>query len=174
MTKSVSMRARLGNQIGALALGLSDRIRHAAAEAADGSGETAAALVTISAKPGLTVAHLAQAVGLSHPGAVRVADRLEAKGWITRGKGEDKRQVTLWLSAEGERHAQAVLEARATLLDDVLGPLEPSDALRFAMLMSQVLGRLSDTQPANSPAICRMCNQSDCGDVACPNKKAKM
>jgi DNA-binding MarR family transcriptional regulator len=170
MTGQATLRARLSNQIGALALGLTDRLRSATANAADGSGETAAALVTIGAQPGMTVAMLAKAVGLSHPGAVRVADRLEAKGWISRGKGADKRNVTLSLTPQGQVQCDAALAARAALLDTILGPLEPSDALRFAGLMNGVLKRLAETQAPDSPAICRLCQRESCGEADCPGK----
>src|SRR3954471_5710461 len=67
---------RRANLLGAFALALADRLRAETEAAVGHSGAAAAALVTIVQFPGRTVEFLRRAVGLSHPAAVRVVDRL--------------------------------------------------------------------------------------------------
>jgi hypothetical protein len=62
--------------LGAFALALADRVRLETEESIGHTGAAAAALVTIAHFPDRTVEFLRQAVGLSHPAAVRVVDRL--------------------------------------------------------------------------------------------------
>src|SRR3954470_16045517 len=71
---------RRANMLGAFALAVADRMRAETEAAVGHSGAAAAALVMVAQFPDRTVEFLRRAVGLSHPAAVRVVDRLvEAK-----------------------------------------------------------------------------------------------
>jgi DNA-binding MarR family transcriptional regulator len=67
---------RTGNLLGALALTLADQI---------GTGSDAAALITLrNYAEGEPLELLRRALALSHPGVVRLADRLERRGLVER------------------------------------------------------------------------------------------
>src|ERR671932_595114 len=71
---------RRENMLGAYVLAVADRLRGETEAAVGHTGAAAAALVTIAHFPDWTVEQLRQAIGLSHPAAVRVVDRLGQEG----------------------------------------------------------------------------------------------
>ncbi len=82
MTESYS---RPANLLGALALAVSDRIREVTEQQADALARSEpAALVSLVHYPGQPVGVLDQTLGLTHSGAVRLSDRLEAAGLVRR------------------------------------------------------------------------------------------
>ena len=76
--------ARTANLLGAIALGLADDILETAERHVAHGGCTPAALYVIGHEPGLSIDFLARVLGMSHPGTVRLVDRLEADGLIQR------------------------------------------------------------------------------------------
>lgn len=58
-------------------------------------------LLLIEANPGVTQSRLAQAMALDRSTMVGVLDALEARGWIERRKGDDRRTNGLWLTRPG-------------------------------------------------------------------------
>ena len=78
-------------------------IQAAAEEVLDHGGETPAALIVIGYAAGLSNDMLRRIVGLSHPGAVRLVDKLVSDGLVERGPGRDGRQVALQLTKRGRR-----------------------------------------------------------------------
>ena len=76
---------RLVNLFGALAVGITDRIKKAAFDPTiPGGGETTAAIVVIGHATGLSIDELGRVLGLSHAGTVRLVDRLVAAGFAVR------------------------------------------------------------------------------------------
>ncbi len=75
---------RLINLLGALATGVADRVRGAALDGTTFGGETAAALVVVGHTPGLSINQLGRVLRLSHPGTVRLVDRLANAGHVAR------------------------------------------------------------------------------------------
>lgn len=156
----------LANQIGALALAVSDDMRIAAETAAGEAGPAAAALVLTGHAPGLSIAELAQAVALSHPGTVRLVDRLAGSGLIARQPDpKDRRSVNLYLTAAGTERAAAVQAARGLPLQALVAGLTPDET---AVLSSAVARLLAARTSGESDAlrICRLCDHERCGD--CP------
>ena len=113
---------RTANLLGALALTLSDRAAAAVQAEAGLASSDAAALVTLrNYAEGEPLALLGRALALSHPGVVRLADRLQARGLVERHRGDrDGRAVALRLTAAGRRAADAALAARADAIDAAL------------------------------------------------------
>ncbi|MDA0674285.1 MAG: MarR family transcriptional regulator, partial [Cyanobacteria bacterium] len=103
---------RTANLLGALALGLADSIQQVAATQAESGGETAAALVTLGAEPGLSLNHLRQILHLSQPGTVRLVDRLASQGLVERRSGRDGRTLALYLTPAGQARRQRILRDR--------------------------------------------------------------
>ncbi|MGH3448979.1 MAG: MarR family transcriptional regulator, partial [Nocardioidaceae bacterium] len=108
------------NLVGALAVGLGDLVSAALVDAT-GLDETAvAALLVVRARPGQSITDAATALGLTHPGAVRVVNRLEKHGLVTRGQGRDRRSRGLVLTSEGAVVSARGLAARQQALQGLL------------------------------------------------------
>jgi len=154
---------RLLNMLGALAVGLADRIAAATEETLAESATTVAALVTIAQYPCSSIEQLRHALGLSHSATVRVVDRLAARGLVTRGAAERGPAVALVPTAPGTRLAAQVLGVRRRVLREVAGEL-PAD-LREAL--ETLLDRLT-VDPEAGHRICRLCDVATCPQDRCP------
>lgn len=151
------------NLLGALALGLSDRLEGAITEAASLSASDAAALSALHHfLEAPRIDRLAQVLGLSSPGAVRLVDRLEQSGLARRQTGDDGRVTTVALTAAGRRRAEAVTRARSDLMKQALGALTPAERRQFGELAGKVLAGLI-RPPGATRWTCRLCDVVECG-----------
>lgn len=156
---------KVENVMGALALALADNLLGAAQDHGPRSAP-AAAIALVCHIPGITIEQLRQALGLSHPGAVRLVDRLVQDNLVDRDRSvHDGRAVALRLTPTGEAMAQHILEARQNALTRALASLSRADR--------QVLGHLAETMlrgmlqgVGHAFAICRLCDPAICHD--CP------
>lgn len=82
--------------------------RDFAATVADLSPGRVGILLLIEANPGLTQSRLAGAVALDRSTMVGVLHALEARGFVERRRGEDRRTNGLWLTAEGRIRVSAL------------------------------------------------------------------
>jgi DNA-binding MarR family transcriptional regulator len=168
---SAERRERQGvNLLGALALALSDRIRGAVSEAAGVSESDAVALSALHHfldSPRVDL--LAQVLGLTSSGTVRLVDRLEEAGLARRVTGADGRVTSVALTASGRRRAQAVARARVEVIEDALGPLTPSERRQFGALAGKILAGLV-RPPGATRWTCRLCDLVACGrpEGQCP------
>jgi len=167
------------NVLGALALIVTDRTADAIAAAAGQPVTDAAALSAlhhILDRP--TVDRLAQVLGLTHSGAVRLVDRLTAAGCVTREPGPDGRSLSVALTRKGERAAARVSAARAGLLSGALAELSPTERSTLHELLGRVLGALVQSKVADAPGAggwtCRLCDLTACGrpEGHCPAANA--
>ena len=85
------MTDRTANLLGVVGLAVADRIEDVARDTLGRVGETPAALVVIGHGTGLSNDGLRSILGLSHPGTVRLIDRLVADGLVERSEGKDRR-----------------------------------------------------------------------------------
>jgi DNA-binding MarR family transcriptional regulator len=163
---------RLANLVGALTLALSDRMRDVTEHAADHAAAGPSALIALSEfldHP--TVDEVRRVVGLTHSGAVRLVDRLEAQGYVTRHPGRDGRSLSVVLTAKGRRAAERVRVARASAFDSVLTVLGPDEQRSLAALSEKLLEaiteqRLRDRALDRVPPggwLCRLCDFEACG-----------
>ena len=83
----------------------------------DRSGETAAAIVVLGYAPGLSVELLRQVLDLSHPGTVRLINRLEEEGLVERRKAADGRAVALHLTRKGGALRKKLIDRRLDTLE---------------------------------------------------------
>jgi DNA-binding MarR family transcriptional regulator len=154
------------NVFGAFALMIGDDITSATAACAPEAGPAASALALLDHEPGLSIRTLAAGVGLSHAGAVRLVDRLEAEGLVERrGHDSDGRTRSLYLTTAGKKASLAVLEARDKVLARSLSVLSTEELATLGELAQRVLrARLRDLEHAYR--ICRLCGYSSCSN--CP------
>jgi DNA-binding MarR family transcriptional regulator len=157
--------ARRHNLLGAFVLAVADRIRVETENSVGHSGSAAAALVTIAHFPGRTVEFLRQAIGLSHPAAVRVVDRLVEQGLVRRRPSGPGPAVALTVTTAGRRAARAVLDVRASVVAQALPRLSAAESATLASVLEKGLAHLADT-PGST--ICRLCDQGRCRRADCP------
>lgn len=160
-------RSRTTNLLGATALAVHDLALAPAARAAGVSASGAAALVVLSAAPGLGVTELGRRVGLSQSAAARMVDSLENDRLAVRHAGPG-RQTAVRLTATGERLVGDLLAARDAPLAGLLDALDDEEHETLARLLAKLLARAYG-QVGDTDLLCRLCDRRACtaGDV-CP------
>ena len=151
------------NLLGALTLALSDRLEGAA---------TAASRLSLSDAAALSALHqfldaprvdlLAQVLGLSSSGTVRLVDRLVGAGLARRATSRDGRVTSVALTAPGRRRAESVGRSRLTLFDEALDALTPEERRQLGELTGKVLAGLV-RPPGATRWTCRLCDLDVCG-----------
>lgn len=153
---------RTGNLLGALSLAVTDRT---SAAAGDALGQSESAAVALSALHHFledpSVDLLRQVLGLTASGTVRLVDRLQDAGYVTRGPGRDGRSVSLRLTSSGRRAAERVSAARAEVLQDALSGLAPDERQALDAIVSRVLVGLM-RGPGATRWMCRLCDTTTC------------
>ena len=161
------MSERTANLLGALGLAVADRIHAVARDILQRSGETPAALVVIGYGQGPSNDRLRHVLGLSHPGAVRLVDRLVADGLVRREKAEDRRAVALHLTDKGKSVREALLAERLRAVQSVLDPLSAAERDAFGELLHRILQGLPESD-LDKRRLCRMCDDRVCTDCPVP------
>jgi DNA-binding MarR family transcriptional regulator len=170
----VASDERTAQLLGALALTLADRTGAAVEHDAGVAGSDAAALVTLrNYAEGEPLDLLRRALALSHPGVVRLADRLQARGLVERHRSaRDGRAVALRLTPAGRKAADAALAARGDAIAAALATLDPAQRRALAPMLERMLGAQTTDSDA-SLVICRMCDPDVCGHPdRCPVTQA--
>lgn len=155
------------NAVGAMAVGISDGLTSAMTGITGLDAASTAALVTVLARPGTSVADLATTLGVTHSGAVRVVARLKAAGLLVRGPGRDRRTAGLRLTDRGQALAAAALAAREDFLDGLLEVVAPEDVAGLERAVVAVSGRLPVTLE-EARRVCRFCAHEVCRGLECP------
>jgi len=158
---------RTSNLLGALALSVIDGFNAVVAPSAGYGGETPAALVTLGAEPGLSINKLRQILNLSHPGTVRLIDRLETEGLVERRSGADGRTLALFLTEAGSERRKAILSERRQQLQLALDALMPNERKQLTKLLEKMLAAMT-TSELRAFAICRLCEEEVCPGDRCP------
>lgn len=155
------------NLLGALALSLVDALNTVVTANAGSGGETPAALVTLGAEPGISINTLRQILNLSHPGTVRLIDRLETLGLVERHAGTDGRTLALFLTEAGHERRQIILAERRQQLQRAVDALTPDDLNQLTHLLEKMLTAMT-TSELRAYAICRLCEEDVCPGDRCP------
>lgn len=163
----ISGMDRTTNLLGALALAITDRIASGMKNAFDRSGESAAAIVVLGYAPGLSVEILRQVLDRSHPGTVRMIDRLEEDGLVERREAEDGRAVALHLTKKGGKLRQRLMGSRLDILEEALEGIADEERQVLGDLLAKVLTNLPETEMAKH-RICRLCSVPTCSDCPIP------
>jgi MarR family transcriptional regulator, negative regulator of the multidrug operon emrRAB len=163
------MADRLPQLLGVLALAATDRFRAASDGPLGRGGAHSAALVHLDAYPGASIQALAAVLGVSHPAAVKIADRLAADGLVERRTGTDQRVRALHLTDAGRRAAAGVLSDRAAALGDLLSVLDPAERDALEPLLERLVAGLAEDRPG-ALTVCRLCDRESCcgGATGCP------
>lgn len=158
---------RTTNLLGAMALALTDRMTSVMRDAFDRSSEMAAALVVLGYAPGMSVEVLRQVLDRSHPGTVRLIDRLEQDGLVERRGAVDGRAVALHLTRKGSKLRQKLMERRLDTLEEALQGLAADERKTLGTLLAKVLTNLPESEMAKH-RICRLCAVPTCKQCPIP------
>lgn len=173
------MRNRLGNLVAALATGVADEQRRATAEATGLTDSGVAAVISLAQfLDGARIGDLAQVLGLSHSGAVRLVSQLVEDRVVRRIALGDGREVGIRLTARGRRLAERAAEARAAAVEAALAGLDQRqrhalEDLLDTLVNAHAQARLDRRAQGHQPPaawLCRTCDLAACGraDGRCP------
>lgn len=158
---------RTANLLGVVGLAVADRIEETARDILNHIGETPAALVVIGYGSGLSNDELRRILGLSHPGTVRLVDRLVADGLVERREGRDKRAIALHLCERGMAVREELLQGRLAAIRPLLTPLSSAEQETLGALLHKVLSSM-ETTATERRTLCRLCDNRVCTDCPIP------
>ena len=158
---------RTANLLGAVGLAVADRIEGTAREILNHAGETPAALVVIGYGLGPSNDQLRRVLGLSHPGSVRLVDRLVVDGLVERREGRDRRAVALYLTERGLALRETLLQGRLAVIKPLLISLSHTEQDALAGLLHKMLSSL-ETTDLERCTICRLCDNRVCSNCPIP------
>ena len=153
--------------LGVVGLAVAERIAATAREVLEHGGETPAALVVIGYGYGPSNDQLRRTLGLSHPGAVRLVDRLVEDGLVERHAGRDKRAIALHLTAQGAALREVLLAERLAAIRPLLMGLDPAEQDLLGGLLHKLLASLETTDQERC-SLCRLCDDRVCTNCPIP------
>lgn len=130
---------RTANLLGVVGLAIADRVEEAARDILSHAGETPAAVVVIGYGLGPSNELLRRILGLSHPGSVRLVDRLVSDGLVERRKGRDNRTIALYLTEAGQDLREDLLKGRLAAIRPLLLSLTAAEQELLASLLHKML-----------------------------------
>lgn len=166
-----SRKPRLENLLASLSLNLTVESTTALEDVSGLSGSAAVALLALDEFLGdAHVGRLAEVLGVTHSGAVRLVSQLEAKGLAKRRSGDDRRRVEVRLTPAGRRRAAAARTARDAVIRQSITRLDTNEAatletLLTTMVATRVAARM-DQRHRGVPVgawWCRTCDFTACG-----------
>lgn len=158
---------RTANLLGVVGLAVANRIEDKARVILNHAGETPAALVVIGYGFGPSNDQLRRILGLSHPGAVRLVDRLVADDLVVRREGRDKRAIALHLTDRGARLRDKLLKGRLAAITPLLMPLTEAEQGVLADLLHKMLSSM-ETSDLDRCRLCRLCDDQVCSNCPIP------
>lgn len=161
------MTNRTANLLGVVGLAVADRIEAAARDILAHAGETPAALVVIGYGTGPSNDQMRRVLGLSHPGTVRLIDRLVADGLVERREARDKRAIALYLTKRGKALREQLLKERLASIRELLAPLTSAEQEAFAALLHKMLSSM-ETTDMERRTLCRLCDNRVCTNCPIP------
>jgi DNA-binding MarR family transcriptional regulator len=172
---------RLGNLLASLTLNLAEECRTALEATSGLTGSATAALLALEEFLGdAHVGRLADVLGLTHSGAVRLVTQLEREGLAERHHGADRRRVEVRLTASGRRTARAARVARDAVVARATSGLDEADRDTLEGLLARLVescteARLVRRAEGGAGAWwCRTCDFAACGrpEGRCPAQVA--
>lgn len=158
---------RIANLLGVVGLAVADRIERSARDILNHAGETPAALVVIGYGLGPSNEGLRSILGLSHPGSVRLIDRLVADGLVERRQGSDRRSIALYLTKQGQERRETLLRERLNAIKPLFAGLTDAEQESLGVLLHKMLSSL-DTSDLERCTLCRLCDNRVCSNCPIP------
>jgi MarR family transcriptional regulator, negative regulator of the multidrug operon emrRAB len=167
MSVSYFCMERSANLLGVLGLALADETERVIAKAVGLTPVDAAALNVIGHTPGISIRVVSVTLGITHPGAVRVVDRLVVAGSVERRPGVDGRTVGLHVTPIGRRLWQRQVRARSRMLERLVVGLDDAQRTALDGAVGQLLEALTPN-PTRGEQSCRLCDERSCPQEICP------
>ena len=143
---------RLDNLLAALALNLGEETTAALERASGLTGSAATALLALEEFLGdAHVGRLADVLGLTHSGAVRLVTQLEREGLAQRRPGDDRRRVEIRLTARGRRAAQEARRARDDVLHQATSRLTRAEVDNLEVLLDKLVSGRVESRVETPP-----------------------
>lgn len=161
------MLDQTANLLGVVGLAVADRIHNVALEVMQRAGETPAALVIIGYDLGPSNDRLRRVLGLSHPGTVRLVDRLVSDGLVERRQGRDKREIALYLTDEGHEAREMLLKGRLASIRPLLAPLNNKEQESLTAILRKLLVSMHPDDLERC-RLCRLCDDRVCRNCPIP------
>ncbi|MGY6499873.1 MAG: MarR family winged helix-turn-helix transcriptional regulator [Acidimicrobiales bacterium] len=161
------MQGRLENLLGALVVALGDEVDDATERVAGHGPSAPAALVGLYRRPEQSIEQLRWSVGLSHSATVRLVDRMEADGLVTRRPGVDARTVALVLTPKGRRRTVRLQQSRRQVMGRALVGLSTIERRQLESMLDRML-RTQAARAEDPTPICRLCELAVCPLRRCP------
>lgn len=162
----------IANLLGAFATEVSSRIENEILNLGGRSLNHEAALVAIYNHPEETIDVLSKVLGLTHSGAVRLINTLEAEKLVKRVKSKlDARSVVLTITEQGASRVSRVLAAREKVTADLLSHYDDESRQQLITLLEVCLGNFTN-QKIKAQRVCRLCNEDICRKAGCPVEKS--
>ncbi len=158
---------RTANLLGAVGLAVADRIQNTASNILSHSGETPAAVVVIGYGRGPSNDQLRRALRLSHPGTVRLVDRLVADGLVKRRRGKDKRAIALHLTKKGALLREQILKGRLEAVRPLIVVLSKDERIMLDELLCKLLISMNPSDEERR-TLCRLCDNRVCTNCPIP------
>jgi MarR family transcriptional regulator, negative regulator of the multidrug operon emrRAB len=159
---------RAANVVGAFATALGDRLAERSRLTVRHGANAPAALAAAANYDTLSIERLRRLLGMSHPGAVRLVDRLQADGLVQRRAASDARAVDIRLTARGRKRVERLFAERTAVVTDALAGLEPDERHTVVDLLGRLLDAAIDETP-EAESTCRLCRHDACGTTGgCP------
>jgi MarR family transcriptional repressor of emrRAB len=158
---------RLVNLVGALGLALADAQQRVATAATGLASSEAVAVNFVGHTPGCSIESVRTALAISHPGTVRVIDRLASQELVERRAGVDGRTRALWLTPSGKDAWARLNEARLAWLDAAIDRLDRTEQAQLASAVETLLAVLTPGYD-ESEHMCRLCDLRACPQDRCP------
>jgi MarR family transcriptional repressor of emrRAB len=174
---ATSVHPRLENLLASLSLNLAEESQAALDRASGLTGSATAALLALEEFLGdAHVGRLADVLGLTHSGAVRLVSQLERAGLAERRSGADRRRVEVRLTPTGRRRAREARAARDQVVGQATGGLTTDEATTLEGLLAKLVearvARRVERRPAGESGAwwCRTCDFAACGrpEGRCP------
>lgn len=158
---------RTANLLGVVGLAVAERIEQSSREILRHAGETPAAVVVIGYGLGPSNDQLRRILGLSHPGSVRLVDRLVSDGLVERRAAADRRAIALYLTEEGHARREALLTGRLAAIRPLIEPLSEAEQATLGGLLHRMLAAM-ETSDIERCTLCRLCDDRVCSDCPIP------
>ena len=137
---AASVHPRLENLLASLSLNLAEESQAALERAAGLSGSATAALLALEEFLGdAHVGRLADVLGLTHSGAVRLVTQLETEGLAVRRTGDDRRRVEVRLDREGPPPGGRGRTARDAVISETTSGLDGAEADALEDLLAKLV-----------------------------------
>ena len=146
---------------GALALVVTDELGRSVTDDVGSVTDAAALSALAQFLDGATVDRVHQVLGLTPSGAVRLVDRLEGAGLVTRWPGPDGRSRAVRLTVAGRERALAVGGARSAYLSGLVEALEAAEVEVLRGLLAKVMAAVVGGKDGGA-WTCRLCDLTAC------------